>query len=96
MLSKIFLNPIKFMKMAVKNLEKTVVSTLEKLEKLKLDEKLHAELSWCLKSYESDNNPVGVIEKCKKALELFKEKRKENSKIVSKKLIEDLEKITKD
>ena len=81
--------------MAGKNLEKTVVSTLEKLEKLKLDEKLHAELSWCWKSYEFDNNPVGVIEKSKVALELLKAKREENSKAVSKKLIEDLEKITK-
>ncbi|AFL85668.1 hypothetical protein Belba_3154 [Belliella baltica DSM 15883] len=93
-MSKIFLNPIKFMKMAVKNLEKTVVSTLEKLEKLKLDEKLYAELSWCLKSYEYDNNPIGVIEKSQKALELFKAKREENSRAISKKLIEDLEKIT--
>ncbi|MCH7412342.1 hypothetical protein MM213_02515 [Belliella sp. R4-6] len=81
--------------MAVKNLEKTVISTLEKLEKLKLDEKLHAELSWCWRSYEYDSNPEGVIEKSKKALKLFKAKREENSKAVSKKLIEDLEKITK-
>ncbi len=80
--------------MSVKNLEKTVVSTLEKLEKLKLDEKLHAELSWCLNSYKFDNNPIGVVEKSGKALQLLKAKRDENSKAVSKKLIEDLEKIT--
>ncbi|MFD2036583.1 hypothetical protein ACFSKL_17380 [Belliella marina] len=79
--------------MAIKNLEKTVVSTLEKLEKLKLDEKLHAELTWCWKSYEYDNNPEGVIEKSQKALGLLRAKREENSRAVSKKLIEDLEKV---
>ncbi len=80
--------------MSTKNLEKTVVSTLEKLEKLKLDAHLHAELLWCLNSYKHDNNPVGVIEKSEKALKVLKAKREGNSKAVSKKLIEDLEKIT--
>ncbi|MFD2202921.1 hypothetical protein [Shivajiella indica] len=79
--------------MSVKISEKTIVSTLEKLEKLKLDDSLHAELSWCWNSYVADGNPVGVIEKSKKALELFKAKREENSKAVAKKLIDDLEKI---
>lgn len=79
--------------MSVKISEKTIVSTLEKLEKLNLDEKLHAELSWCWNSFQYDNNPVGVIEKSKRALELFKAKREENSKAVAKKLVEDLEKI---
>lgn len=81
--------------MSVKISEKTIVSTLEKLEKLKLDEKLHAELSWCWNSYLADSNPVGVIEKSKKALDLFKAKREENSKAVAKKLVDDLEKIVK-
>lgn len=89
----ISLNPINFKNMAVKNLEKTVFSALEKLEKLKLDEQLQAELSWCLGSYEYDQNPVGVIEKSSKVLELLKSKREENARAVSKKLIEDLEKL---
>lgn len=79
--------------MSVKISEKTIVSTLEKLQKLNLDEKLHAELSWCWNSYVADNNPVGVIEKSKKALDLFKAKREENIKSVAKKLVDDLEKI---
>ncbi|WP_291783821.1 hypothetical protein [Cecembia sp.] len=79
--------------MSVKISEKTIVSTLEKLEKLNLDEKLYAELSWCWNSYKYDNNPVGVIEKSKKALDLFKAKREENSRAVAKKLVEDLEKV---
>lgn len=79
--------------MSVKISEKTIVSTLEKLEKLKLDEKLHAELSWCWNSFQADQNPVGVIEKSKQALALFKEKREQNAKAVAKKLIDDLEKV---
>ena len=79
--------------MSVKISEKTIVSTLEKLEKLNLDNKLHAELSWCWNSYKYDNNPVGVIEKSKEALELLKAKREENSRSVAKKLVDDLEKI---
>jgi hypothetical protein len=81
--------------MSVKISEKTIVSALEKLEKLKLDDELHAELSWCWNSYLADSNPVGVIEKSKKALDLFNAKREENSKAVAKKLIDDLEKIVK-
>lgn len=79
--------------MSVKISEKTIVSTLEKLEKLKLDEKLHAELSWCWNSFQADQNPVGVIAKSKEALELFKAKREQNAKAVAKKLIDDLEKV---
>jgi hypothetical protein len=81
--------------MSVKISEKTIIATLEKLEKLKLDDKLHAELSWCWNSFKSDNNPSGVIEKSQKALELFKAKREENSRSVAKKLVDDLEKIVK-
>ncbi|WP_194777797.1 hypothetical protein [Pararhodonellum marinum] len=79
--------------MKVKNLEKTVETTLEKLEKLKIESSLAAELAWCFRSYEYDGNPVGLIEKSQKALEVLKEAREKNSKAVSKKLIEDLEKV---
>jgi len=73
--------------------EKTINATLEKLEKLKLGDTLHAELSWCWNSYKADNNPEGVKEKCGEAAKLFKAKREENSRAISKKLVEDLEKI---
>lgn len=82
--------------MSTKISEKTIVSTLEKIEKLNLDEKLHADLSWCWNSYKYDGNPVGVKEKCAEALELLKAKRASNSRAVAKKLIDDLEKIVQD
>ncbi len=77
--------------MQVEKMEKTVAETVQKLEKLKV-ETLAAELSWCWVSYKNDQNLVGVLEKGKKAVALFKEAREKNSRAVSKKLIEDLEK----
>ncbi len=78
--------------MQVEKLEKTVPEVVQKLQKLKSGETLAAELSWCWVSFQNDQNPVGVIEKGQAALELFKEAREKNSKAVSKKLVENLEK----
>lgn len=79
--------------MKVEKMEKTVIETVSKLEKLKVGESLAAELSWCWFSYKNDQNPVGLVEKSEKALGLFKAAREKNSRAVSKKLVEDLEKI---
>lgn len=78
--------------MNAEKVEKTITETIQKLEKLKLNDTLVSELSYCWMSFKSDNNPVGVIEKGRKAVEVLKEAREKNSKAVSKKLIEDLEK----
>lgn len=78
--------------MQVDKLEKTVPEVVQKLQKLKSGETLAAELSWCWVSFQNDQNPVGVIEKGQAALVLFKEAREKNSKAVSKKLVESLEK----
>jgi len=78
--------------MKVEKMEKTVAEAIKKLDKLKVGDSLAAELSWCWVSYKNDNNPVGVIEKSQKALEILQEVKTKNSKSVSKKLIEDLQK----
>ncbi len=78
--------------MQVEKFEKTVPEVVQKLEKVKGGETLAAELSWCWVSFQNDQNPIGVIQKGQAALELFKEVREKNSKAVSKKLIETLEK----
>ena len=54
-------------------LEKSVEHTIEKLNKLKINEKLAAELKWCLGSYRFDHNPDGLKMKSMLALELLKE-----------------------
>jgi hypothetical protein len=70
---------------------KVVAEVVGKLEKIK-NQELAAELSWCWVSYQHDGNPVGVVEKAGLALEAFRELREKNSKSVSKKIVEDLEK----
>ncbi len=79
--------------MPISTLEKTVESVVEKLQKLKTDEALTAELQWCLGSYRFDQNPSGLLEKGSVALERLKAEKEKNSRAVSKKLIEDLEKV---
>ena len=78
--------------MQVDKLEKLIPEVVQKLSKLKSGETLSEELTWCWGSFQNDNNPVGVIEKGQAALELLKEAREKNSKAVSKKLVESLEK----
>lgn len=72
-------------------MEKVVAEVVGKLEKIK-NPGLAAELSWCWVSYRNDGNPVGVLEKAAFALDTFRKLREKNSKAVSKKLVEDLEK----
>ncbi|MDR7129169.1 hypothetical protein J2X69_001504 [Algoriphagus sp. 4150] len=79
--------------MKVEKLEKMIPEVVQKLSKLKAGEVLAAELDWCLGSFKYDNNPEGIIEKSHAALAVFKEAREKNSKAVSKKLVESLEKV---
>lgn len=78
--------------MIAEKVEKTITETVQKLEKLKLNEKLVSELSWCWVSFKNDNNPAGLIKKGQEAVAILKEAREKNSKSVTKKLIDDLEK----
>lgn len=77
--------------MKAEKMKKIMADVIEKLEKLKHTD-LAADLSWCWVSFQSDQNPVGVIEKASQALAAFREAREKNSKAVSKKFLEDLEK----
>lgn len=81
--------------MQVEKLEKIMPEVIQKLEKLKTGETLAAELTWCWASFQNDNNPEGVIEKGREAVALFEKAREKNSKAVSKKLVESLEKALK-
>ena len=73
-------------------LEKSVEHTIEKLNKLKINEDLAAELQWCLGSYRFDHNPDGLKKKSLLALALLKDVKEKSSRSVSKRLIADLEK----
>lgn len=78
--------------MQIEKLEKAISETIQKLTKLTPTSTLGAELAWCWESYQNDNNPEGVIEKSQVALEVLKAEKVKNSRSVSAKLIENLEK----
>ena len=64
-------------------------------KKLKLDEynELNSKLIWCLGSYKNDKNPVGLIETSAMALNALKVFKTKNPRKVSKKVIDNLEKV---
>lgn len=78
--------------MNIEKLEKILPEVVEKLAKIESGKELAAELDWCIGSFKYDNNPEGLVEKSQEALTLLKEAREKNSKAVSKKLVESLEK----
>ncbi len=75
-------------------LQKSCKEALSKLEKLgdgKYTE-LREKLTWCLGSYEHDQNPSGLVEYGQKALTELKKIKKDQPKKISQKLIDDLSK----
>jgi hypothetical protein len=70
---------------------KTSEAALKKLKDLGIESQLQADLEWCIGSYKTDKNPVGLYEMARRSLAVFKENK--NSKGVTAKLISDLEKV---
>jgi hypothetical protein len=73
------------------DLGKISETILDKLKSLGIEEQLQADISWCIGSYNYDQNPVGLIDNAKKALEVFKEAQAKKTKGVTAKLIKDIE-----
>ncbi|HEU5147052.1 MAG TPA: hypothetical protein VFT90_10065 [Chryseosolibacter sp.] len=78
------------------NIEKVSEDALQKLQELGIDDQLQRDIEWCLGSYRADNNPIGLYETAKKALEVLKTEKDKKTKGVTAKLITDLEKAVKD
>jgi hypothetical protein len=78
-------------------IEKACEAALEKFQKIGLDKytDIQSKLEYVLGSYRYDGNPVGLYEIGEKALKSLKKYKKEKPRLVSKKLIEDLEKAIK-
>ena len=68
---------------------------LEKLKELNIDQQLQSDLEWCLGSFKSDNNPVGLYSMIERAVIIFKEEKAKKTKGITAKLITDLEKAIK-
>ncbi len=78
-------------------LERACVEAHEKFEKLNKEEfaGIKSKLEWCIGSYQHDKNPSGLYDAGTEALNALKGFKKQKPRMVSKKLIEDLEKALK-
>lgn len=77
------------------NIAEVCQSALNKLRELDLDHQLQGEIDWCLGSYASDGNPVGLYQMAERALQDFKNLSVDQPRAVPAKLINDLEKALK-
>ena len=77
------------------NIDQVSSDALKKLEQLGIEDQLRRDLEWCLGSYRSDHNPVGLYEAAKRALTVFRAEKEKKTKGVTAKLINDLEKVVK-
>ena len=78
-------------------IEKACAAALDKFQKIGLDKyaDIQSKLEYVIGSYGYDSNPVGLYEIGAKALKDLKKYKKDKPRLVSKKLIEDLEKALK-
>ncbi|MCG8308647.1 MAG: hypothetical protein MI975_14740 [Cytophagales bacterium] len=78
-------------------IEKACAAAFDKFQKMGLDKyaDIQSKLEYVLGSYRYDGNPVGLYEYGAVALKELKKHKKANPRLVSKKLIEDLEKALK-
>ncbi|MCB0489839.1 MAG: hypothetical protein R2820_03685 [Cyclobacteriaceae bacterium] len=74
-------------------IDKVMQQVLDKLSKMKADQKLQDDIKWCLGSYGHDKNPVGLKETGQRALKYFSAAKAKNAKAVPAKLMSDLEKV---
>ncbi len=79
-------------------IEKACAAALEKFQKIGLDKyaDIQSKLEYVLGSYQYDGNPIGLYEIGEKALKDLKKYQKEKPRLVSKKLITDLESALKE
>lgn len=67
-------------------------SALVKLRELNIDPQLQSEIDWCLASYRSDLNPVGLYEMVERSISVFRAELDKKTKGVTAKFVGDLEK----
>ena len=77
------------------SIEKICEDTLKTLKSLSIEPQLQSDITWCLGSYKSDKNPVGLYEMAGRALAVLQAEKVKKTKGVTTKLIDDLEKAIK-
>lgn len=74
-------------------IDKACEAALAKLKALGIQQQLQNEVEWCLGSYRSDGNPVGLYVMAERLLTVFQEEKARKTKGVTAKTISDLEKV---
>ena len=74
---------------------KVCTSALRKLQELSLDYQLQGEIEWCLGSYATDGNPIGLYQMAERSLHVFRNLTQSQPKAVPATLMKDLEKAAK-
>lgn len=82
-------------KASTNNIEQINEDALRKLGELGIEEQLRRDMEWCLGSYRSDQNPVGLYETARRALAVFHAEKQKKTKGITAKLINDLERVVK-
>lgn len=76
-------------------IEQVSEETLKKLQELGIEPELRNDIEWCLGSYRSDRNPVGLYQMIERAIDVLKREKENKTKGVTAKMISDLEKALK-
>jgi len=76
------------------NLKKSCQEAVQTFQKLNKEEyrDIQSKLEWCIGSYENDKNPSGLFEVGIKSLDILKGVKAKQPKLVTKKVIDSLEK----
>lgn len=74
------------------SIEKVSEEALDKLRSLNIEPELQNDIEWCLGSYRSDGNPVGLHDMLIRTLDAFKSEKEKKTKGITAKMITDLEK----
>lgn len=74
------------------SIEKVSEDALRVLQELGIEEQLQRDIQWCLGSYRSDHNPVGLYDNVRKAIDVLKSEKEKKTKGITVKLISALEK----
>lgn len=76
------------------NLKKSCQEAVQTFQKLNKEEykDIQSKLEWCIGSFENDRNPSGLFETGIKSLDILKGIKAKQPKLVTKKVIDSLEK----
>jgi len=77
------------------SIEEACEVAFSKLNELDIEHPLQADLQWCLGSYRSDGNPIGLYQMLDRAIAVLEREKVAKTKGITAKLVTDLSKALK-